>query len=291
VKIVYYTPGISGWGRVVTGISIANAFNRRGLDSEFIILSSFQPLFQFDNINHIKIPIENEDILLSKNYFDSILYTTLTELKPDVILFDLIWHMTYKFIHELNCKKILLCRQVSDQFFSLPLMNQKLIFNPTHFNLILATEPFKSIIEMQPLNPIIIRNRDEILSRNDALKKLSVKDNRPVCLLAFSGKSGEYETITKKYSYLEETEYQMLYSTNYSNKNYFPIVDYYNACDFIISGAGYNQFWEAIYLNKEAIFEPMPRNFENQFWRVQNCQEYYFEENGADQLVDIIMNM
>jgi hypothetical protein len=291
VKIVYYTPGISGWGRVVTGISIANAFKRKSIKCEFTLISSFQSDFQFDNIDHIKIPIENEDILFTKEYRDSILYKTLSELKPDVILFDLIWHMTYKFIHELNCKKILLCRQVSNRFFSLPLPNQKLVFNPNHFDIIFATEPFKSIVEMDSLNPIIIRNKDEILTRKEALTKLVIRDKCPICLLAFSGKSGEYETVKKKYSYLERTEYQMLYSTNYSTKNYFPIVDYFNAFDFIVSGAGYNQFWEAIYFNKEAIFEPVQRQFENQFWRVQTCQEYYFEENGADQLVDIIMNM
>jgi hypothetical protein len=291
VKIIYYTSGITGWGRLVTGISIANALKRKKIDCEFTIVSSFQPLFQFENVHQIKIPIETEEILLSNNYHDSILYKTLIELKPDVILFDLIWHMTYCFIHKLNCKKILLCRQVSDKFFSIPLPNQKLIFDPNHFNLIFATEPFKSSIEMRSLNPIIIRNRDEIFPHNEALHKLGIKDKLPVCLLAYNGEPGEYEAIMKKYSYLANTEYQMLYSTNYSDKSFFPIVDYFNAFDFIVSGAGYNAFWEIVYFNKEAVFEPVHRAFEDQFWRVQNSQEYYFEENGADQLVDIIMNM
>jgi hypothetical protein len=94
-----------------------------------------------------------------------------------------------------------------------------------------------------------------------------------------------------KYSYLESAGYRMIYSTNYSAEGFFPIVDYYNAVDFIVSGAGYNQFWEIIYFNKEAVFVPVRRIFEDQGKRIRECQEHYFVENGADQLVDIIMKL
>jgi hypothetical protein len=291
VNIVYYTSGLTGWGRIVTGLSIANALKRKGILCEFTIVSNFQPSFQFENVHHIRIPVENEEILLSPNYQQSTLFKTLIDLKPDICLFDLIWYTTYNFIHEINCKKILLCRQVSDKFFSIPLQDKKLDFNPKHFDLLLATEPFKSSIKMDSISPIVIRNKDEILPKEEAAARLGVTGNRPVCLFAYNGEPGEFEAIKKKYSYLKDSEYQMLYSTNYSDKSFFPIVDYLNAVDFLISGAGYNAFWEIIYFNKEAIFEPVRRNFENQFWRVQNCQEFYFEENGADQLVDIIMNL
>ncbi|MBN2402174.1 MAG: hypothetical protein JXN64_07220 [Spirochaetes bacterium] len=291
MKIIYYTSGITGWGRVVRGISVANALKRKGINGDFTIISSIQPVFQFEEINHIVIPFEHENILFGKECRNSVLYKTLKKLKPDVILFDLIWYMTYNFIQDFDCKKILLCRQVSDQYFSIPLPGQKLVFNPNHFDIIFATEPFKSVINMQQLNPIIVRNKDEIYSHDIALQKLGIKNNKPICLLAYNGEPGEYKAIKKKYSYLEEAEYQMLYSTNYSGKSYFPIADYFNAFDFIISGAGYNAFWEIIYFNKEAVFEPVPRHFEDQYWRVQNCQEYYFEENGADQLVDVILKL
>ncbi len=72
-------------------------------------------------------------------------------------------------------------------------------------------------------------------------------------------------------------------------KNYFN--DYFNVLDFIICGDAYNRFREVIYFDKEAIFKPVPNQFEDQQRRVAECQEYYFEENGADQLVDIIMNL
>ena len=82
----------------------------------------------------------------------------------------------------------------------------------------------------------------------------------------------------------------MVYPYKYQDK-LFPEVDYFNAFDMIVCGGGYNQFWEAVYFNKEAIFCPLPLTFEDQARRIRECQEYYFEENGADQLVDIIVNM
>ncbi len=71
----------------------------------------------------------------------------------------------------------------------------------------------------------------------------------------------------------------------------FLAVDYFNAFDLVICGAGYNAFWEAVYFKKEAIFVPAPRRFEDQKKRVHECQEHYFDTNGADQLVDIVLNL
>jgi hypothetical protein len=291
LKIVYYTSGITGSGRVVTGISIGNAFRRKGIPCKYIIVSGSDFSFLSSDFTHVKIPLEEENSLSEQNYKSSILLRTLTELKPDILLVDLLWFSLYHLIRELPCKKIFLCRQVDDSYFSINLKGESLNFRSADYDLLIATEPFTSSIPMQFINPITIRNRDEILPREEALKRLGVSEDRPVCLFAYNGEPGEFEKIKKKYSYLDDSENQMLYSTNYSDKSFFPIVDYFNAIDFLVSGAGYNAFWEIIYFNKEAIFEPVKRNFENQFWRIQNCQEYYFEENGADQLVDIIMNL
>ena len=30
---------------------------------------------------------------------------------------------------------------------------------------------------------------------------------------------------------------------------------------------------------------------ENQFWRVEECQEYAFDRNGADELVELVLGM
>jgi len=288
LKVVYYTSGITGSGRIVTGISIGNAFKRKGIPCEFTIVSSSDFSQLAADFPHVEIPLEEADALSSENCKSSALYNCLCKLDPDVLLVDLLWFPLYHFIHELRCAKILLCRQVSDSFFSIPLPTGILRIDTGSYNSIIATEPFESCIPMKQVNPIVIRNHDEILPRDEALKKLGVKGNRPVGLFAYNGEPGEYKTIKRKYSYLERP-YEMIYSTNYSDKGFFPIVDYYNAVDFIVSGAGYNSFWEIIYFEKEAVFEPVLRRFEDQAKRVMECSDYKFTDNGADQLVDIIV--
>ena len=143
---------------------------------------------------------------------------------------------------------------------------------------------------MNSINPIVIKNRDEILSREEALHKLSLDCRNKTCLLAYNGYPGNFKRVKKTYSYLEDEEYQVVYSTNYED-GIFPVVDYFNAFDLIIFGAGYNSFWEAIYFNKEAVFVLTKTMFESEERRVDECQEYTFVENGADQPIDIVMNL
>ena len=291
MRVVYFTTGISGSGRIVRGISVGNAFKRKNIACDYTIISSSEFSFLIDRFayNNITIPVESRAELSLKNYEQSVLYNTLIDLQPDILIVDLVWYTLHHFINTLNCRKIFLCRQVIDSFFSIVLQDDHLVFKPDDYHLIYAIEPFKSSIQMKSLNPIILRNRDEILEREDAIKKLSLNRNQKTCFIYYNGEPGDFERVKGTYSYLQEEGYQLVHSTNYDN-GIFPIVDYFNAADLLICGGGYNSFWESIFFDKEAIFVPTPKNFESQEQRIKECQEFYFDENGADQLVKIIMN-
>ena len=99
-----------------------------------------------------------------------------------------------------------------------------------------------------------------------------------------------FEETKKMYSYLENEGYPIVYSTNYQG-GLFPAVDYFNAFEMVICGRGISAFWEAVYFQKEAIFVPQQRRFENQAWRVAECQDYVFTRNGADELVELILGL
>lgn len=143
---------------------------------------------------------------------------------------------------------------------------------------------------MKQINPLILRNRDEILSRKEAIKALCLDGSRDICLFAFNGRPGDFEKNKRKYSYLESAGYQMVYTSNYEG-GLFPVVDYFNAFDFIVCAAGYNQFWEAIYFGKEAVFENVPLNFSSTEKRIDECIDFHFDENGADQIVQLMLNL
>ncbi len=283
---------MTGSGHMVKGISIANALRRKGVECEYIIVHgcSFSGLAEKLGVMQVKIHTEDEKKLSRQNYASSELYKTIVSLKPDILLVDLFWFMIHHFIDKLPCKKIFLCRQVADSTFSIHLETVTITFNPESYDRILAVEPFKSSIEMEHISPIIIRNRDEILPREEALETLGLKKKGKKCLFAFNGRPEEFERIKKQYSYLEDVGYTMVYSTNYEG-GLFPAVDYFNAFDLIICGAGYNAFWEAMYFEKEAIFVPLRRRFESQRRRIDECGGYNFTENGADQLVNIITGL
>lgn len=291
MKIVYYTSGTTGSGRLVRGLSIGTALARSGIIADFTIVSSspFGHLADILNIKHVEIPVEPEATLDRDNYETSIIYRTLSDIKPDVLIVDLLWFPLYHFIEDIPGKKIFLSRQVSDHFFSIPVSDGVLQFNGRSYNKVLAAEPFGSCIDMERIDPIILRNRDEIFDRDTALMKLGIDGDKPVCLLAYNGKPGDFKNVKKTYSYLEE-KYQIVYSTNYDG-GIFPVIDHFNVFDLIITGGGYNSFWETIFFNKEAIIVPSDTRFENPQVRIGVGADYKFRGNGADQLVDIIMNL
>lgn len=235
----------------------------------------------------MEIPTEGEEILARENYHKSALYKTIQKIKPDILIVDLLWFSLFHFIEELQCKKIFLCHQVSDDFFQIPTSEEELIFNPLVYNEVLAIEPFESVIQMREINPIILRNRDEVFSREEALNKLNLKGEKDICLFAFNGRPEDFDRNKQKYSYLENAGYQMVYTTNYKG-GLFPVLDYFNAFDFIICGAGYNQFWEVQYFQKEAVFENVPLRFSSTEKRIAQCSDFVFDENGADQLVNLL---
>jgi hypothetical protein len=293
VRVLYYTIGVIGSGSIVQGISIANALHRNGVPADYSILNSSPFIYLADRLGiaHYEIPFENEDELSPDTYKDSSLFRMLMDIDPDVLIVDLNWFMLQNFIEDLHCKKIFLCRQLDDTAFTISFPEEPMVFDGTQYNLLIKTEPFESKIRMQEINPIVIRNRDEILSKDAALARLGVQAaGKPVCLYAYNGLPGEYQQKKKMYSYLEDEGYTMLYSTNYEG-GLFPAVDYFNAVDLLICGAGYNAFWEAVYFEKEAVFIPFPRHNEDQWKRVDECQDCRFEQNGADQLVEIILGL
>ena len=289
MNILYFTSGLTGVGRLIRGISIGNALQRLKFDSQYSIISSSKFGFLTDRIPHIKINVESAIQLSKQNYHNSQLYKVLSDINPDVLIIDLLWFPLYHFIEELSCKKLFLCRQVADSFFSIPAAAGVLSFNPSQYDEILKIEPFVSALEMKQIHPLVIRNRDEIYSRKQALERLRLSDGRKICCITYSGYPGDFERVKKDYSYLEE-EYAVIYTSTYHN-GIFPIADYFNAIDFLVCGAGYNAFWEAKFFNKQAVFVPIQARFESGAKRIEECLDYEFSKNGADQLVKMIKDI
>lgn len=292
MRILFFTGGTTGSGHIVLGLSVAAALKRSGLSHEaYAILSLETPfaiLAQRFGIPVITIPAEDGAALDKEHYESSALYSAISAFKPDVLVLDLFWFGLDAFIRELPCRKIILLRQVDPRFFHARFADGEIMFRPSDYDLVLKVEPnFDLPFPSRQIEPIVIRNRDEVLSRDAALADLGLSAGGRNCFFAFNGKSGEGDEAWKSFSYLEREGWNVVRSDN-RRGGLFPAVDWYAAFDLLVCGGGYSAFWEARWFGKEAFFVPFPRQFENQARRVALCSDYEMERNGADELVGIL---
>ena len=295
MKIAFYTSGISGIGRLVHGISLFNAFARRGIPVDFTILSSTPSerlsILSGFPVRHISLPPEAPDALSLKNYFSSHLFSQIDLLKPDVLVVDRMWFTLYHMIPELKCRKIFVTGRVVDSLFSVSGPEGALVFDPMQYNRVIGIEPFLSSVQMEHIDPLVIRNHSEILYREEALGRLGFTGDKKVCFIGMNFQQGYFDRVKEKYSYLEAEGWDVCYSTNLYGEGLFPLADYYNAVDLVIGSATYNLFWETRYFNKEAVLEPVPVRFCDQKGRLNEYSDHNFSINGADTLADIILHL
>ncbi len=288
MRIVYYTSSINVIGRFVIGLSIGNALVRKGIDCHFTIVHSSPAGHLAGEFDHVRVPLETESELSKKNYHKSFLYKTLRGLKPDILLVNHQWFAIHNFTDEFRCKKIYLSDQAYDRHFSIPLPEGDMVFDPARYDRLIAIEPNRCAIPMETINPLVIRNRDEIYSRARALGLLDLDGNKKIALYSLTSSRVEHDQLRDKYAYLQ-SDYEIV--TISPKKMIFPIVDYYNAFDLLVMGAGYNNVWSSIFFNKKALFEPEKKKFSDESLRVEFSRSFRFDVNGADQLVDVIMNL
>ncbi len=294
MKILFLTSGTTGIGRLVFSISIYNAFRRRGETVDFTVISNAPAqraaLLDRFGIAHRELPVENHDILLTEKFRYSKLFTAVADINPDILIVDRVWYATLRLIDELSCKKVFITSQVIEKFFSMELPDGTIFFQGDKFHRVIGIEPFPNDLIEEYVNPLIIRNRDEIFSRNEALAGLGVTGEKPVAMVAVNFKKGYLEEFKERYGSLE-ADHEVIYTTNINGGGIFPMADYYNAIDLVAAPPTYNTFWEARYFNKRALFHPVPVRFCDLEQRVRDLSDYEFDENGADQLAEILLSL
>lgn len=296
MRVLFYSGGLAGSGHIVLGLALAAALRRRGggLEQEYSILTvtnDFVHLAELEGVALQQIPAEDAHALGPLHYRSSALYKAIMAAAPDILVVDMHWFAIDAFIDSLPCRKVVLFRQVDPAFFAIDVLGRSLRFRPESYDLVLATEPgFTLPFAATTIEPLIIRNRDEILSCADARAELGLAASARTCLFPFNGHSWEGADAWKSFSYLEDEGWTVFRSYNRQG-GLFPAVHWFNAFDMLVCGAGYSAFWEARYFDKEAFFVPFKRNFENQPARIAAGSDYIPSANGADQLVNMLLSL
>ncbi|MDC7225032.1 MAG: hypothetical protein PQJ60_14885 [Spirochaetales bacterium] len=287
MRIVFLTSG-KGSGHVVLALSLFNALNRLSRNFEFILMGDYEFAHLCDGLfSQYSIPMEPS--LYLNDPRSSQLYLMLKELAPDVLVTDGLWFPLKNMVDSFPFRKIIFFRQTTQAWFKLTAGKYgDLEFDPESFDHCFSIEPGFLPPGFKELNPFVIRNGDEIYSREEARKALGIsREKKKICLLAHNGFEGEWEKLKKSQRNIAK-EYRLIRSSNRRGKGLFPLADYLNGVDLLIGGAGYNLFYEALYFKKDFHLFPQERKFEDQNWRLKNNSEYSFDMNGADQLAQII---
>lgn len=283
MRVLIYASGVTGSGRFVAALAVALALKRAGLDSVRILSSHpFSHLAEVVGVDAVQIPREGPRLLATSHFPESALYDSIMSFAPELLIVVQSWYAVQTMSRAFPFPTLLLLRNASNEFFRARGPDGSLTLDVSSFYGVIATEPYDFEFPVSRVPPLILRNRSELLERVNAAEVLGIDPERPTALVATNGEVGEFDVLRRDYSYLEN-EYQVVYSSNHRD-GLFPAVDYYEAIDFLVCGAGYNQFWEAQYFAMNAHFVPQPRRYEDQYWRVEKCQGHRFSENGADVL-------
>ncbi len=293
MRVLYYTAGVTGSGHVVRGISTGFGLRRLDPSIEFSVLNQaplFGALCGRVGVDCVELPGETEAELGPGAARDSRLFEAIVGLKPDVLVVDMYWFNLDAFLDDLPCKKLFLTRQVQPRFFEIPLPDRTLRFDPGRWDACVACEPWQAPFPVTAIDPIVMRERDEILPRAEALRRLGLSGGKKVFMLTLNGLPGLFEKAQERYSYLSDEGWDTVYTSNFHG-GIFPAVDCFNAVDLLACGAGYNSLWEAVYFGKETVYLPRTARFEDAWERMDRAQGYTFRENGANTLARLIVDL
>jgi hypothetical protein len=243
----------------------------------------FGPLCARVGIEYGLLPTETEERLGPERFESSALFEAIASWKPDVLVVDMHWFSLHAMMPALGCRTVFLTRQVHPSFFRIQTPKLSLEFRPADWDLVVACEPWDAPFPAINIDPIVIRNREEILTKDKALQALGAAGDKPVFLLSLNAHPGNFEKAKAYYRYLEGEGWEAVYTTNYDG-GLFPAADCFAAVDLLACGAGYNSFWESVYFGKETVYLPQKARFEDAWERMKRGSGYEFRENGADTL-------
>jgi len=207
----------------------------------------------------------------------------LGDLKPDLLLVDLFWAPLYYILPTLGCEAWLLLRWVPKVWLRGPAGTP---FDARQFRRIIGTEPFHTVDLPEYIDPIVVANPDECHPPEALRDLLHVGRNQHLTLVMQAGLEEEADVMAP-----DDAKGVVVTLNLHRDAWLFPAAPYLGGADRIITGAGYNAFWEARWLKyyDRCRCVPFARQIDNQFWRAKEAANLPIKHNGADTLVRMIL--
>lgn len=222
---------------------------------------------------------------------ENLLSDFLNRNPPDILVSEMHWFAVQPVLETLKAcgtQAVYLARQVHKDFFHPTQLQPRHWFQPDRWDLCFGLEMWEAPQGFAFLNPMIMKEPQEILPAAKAKALLGTKTAQPTCVLAETGNPDDRLRVWD----LEERYRHLGYETIVMGPGrfwHFPLIDLFNGIDFLVTGAGYNTFWESRYYHKQSHFLVCPRQFEDQKERVRKFADASVPKNGAEELVDILI--
>jgi hypothetical protein len=319
VRVAFFTAGTTGAGHLVRGLAIRRALQRAGSRAEYAMFGP-RPPYGFAHARgrapglapfFREVAIDHDVLRDPARAADSEIARALRAYAPDVLLVDLFWAPLRNVLPLAGCEAWLLVRSVPEKWFVGPPGHP---YERDRFARVIAIEPGAGLgHEDETIAPVVIANPDEQRPRGalrDALGVRAAGEERLV-VVQQAGAPGEWAALLAHAAHAapavvhhvftfgrdDETDASRALAESagprvrlHDGADFFPLSEWLADADEVVSGVGYNAFWESRWLGYagRTRFVPFARRIDDQSWRLRACAglplAQVMSENGADVL-------
>jgi hypothetical protein len=283
VKVAYFTAGTVGAGHLVRGAAIGRALLRAGFDGTYRMFGPVPPFAALAAASYETVPVQSDSVLRHRHLAQtSELAHRLDTYDPDLLLVDLFWAPLRWVLPGLACEAWLLVRSCPDGWL---LGRPDFAFAREQYRRIIGIEPNAHAAVSEAIDPMVVANPEECRPPEALRDHLGMPAERPVKVVVHAGERGELAELLRVGGdgavILDLFEPPALY----------PAAEWLGGADRIVSGCGYNAFWEARWLGyaERTEWVPFRRSIDDQARRLADCRSHRPRANGADTLAHWIL--
>lgn len=280
MKIAHFTAGTIGAAHFIHAYAIRRALGRAGFTGDYRL---FAPTWRYPFVMahdwYERIEVVPERQLDIAQAADTSLTRTLRGFRPDLIIAELFWAPLHHIRHLFDCEVWLLLRKCVDQWFVGP---PEARYDPARWDRIIAMEPIEHPSITHRIDPVVCANPDECQPDAALREHLGVADEKTLAVVAHTGPREEQDALAA----VGEEDVHVAHFDLNDPDSLFPLAEWLPGADVIMTGAGFNAYWESKWLGfyDRCFFTAFPRPIDDQAWRARECADYWPKENGADTL-------
>ncbi len=266
--VLYYACG-GGLGHVTRAAAILRQLRRLGVADLLVMTNAVQPL----PLKQEKLPCLH--LPHPSSAFSDTVQETLHSCQPRVLVIDafpagIAGELT-EILPDLTCRKVLVYRHLREVY------REELLTTTVGYDLLLcAEEPVvQAAVPQRLCEPVLIRDAEERLPREQARARMGVMDERPIVLGVSSGDAewqADFFALLAKIWRRRSLDAHLRLASPQSGEHiqdHYPLLELFNGVDLLIGASGYNLFHEARACGVPAIFLPRHKRFDNQQWRAR----------------------